>query len=175
MENLNKKNNNTKSIWTIESQENNDEIKTNNDKIGTISNNGTDYRDEKDEKQNKEKREFESIKATKEFRKLLQKENKIRKDFHGNRDFYNLVRGIAIDLSKFGDTIGDKDKIDKIIKNIERNFGGIEYDIDIDDKIKLGDMENQIKAIKSILSDYSTYKSGKPCKVSSVFLMKKLS
>ena len=134
----------------------------------------TDYQDEKDEKQNKEKREFESIKATKEFRKLLQKENKIRKDFHGNRDFYNLVRGIAIDLSKFGDTINDKDKIDIIIKYIERNFGGIEYDIDIDYKLKLGDMENQIKAINSILSDYSTYKPGKPCKVSSVFLMKKL-
>ena len=28
----------------------------------------------------------------------MKKENKIRKDFHGNRDFYNLIKGIAIEL-----------------------------------------------------------------------------
>lgn len=127
----------------------------------------------KEEKNNKEKREFETIKATKEFKKLLLKEKKIKKDFHGNRDFYNLIRGVANDLEKLGDS-SDKEKIEKIIKNIERNFGGIKYEIDIDYNLKFGDMEDQIKTIETILSDYDTFKKGASCKVSSVFLFKKL-
>jgi len=127
----------------------------------------------KEEKKNKEKREFEAIKATKEFKKLLLKEKKIKKDFHGNRDFYNLIRGVANDLEKLGDS-SDKEKIEKIIKNIERNFGGIKYEIDIDYNLKFGDMEDQIKTIETILSDYDTFKKGASCKVTSVFLFKKL-
>ena len=60
----------------------------------------------------------------------MKKEKKIRKDFHGNRDFYNIIRGIAIQL-KSGNII-DKDKVPIIIKYIERNFGGINYEVDID-------------------------------------------
>ena len=120
-----------------------------------------------------EKRPFEEIKNTKEFKKLMQKEDKIRKDFQGNRDFYNLIKGVANDLSKLGDCT-DKEKIDIIIEYIERNFGGIEYEIDIDYHLKLSDMENQIGNIQSILQDYNSYKKGRPCKVSSVFLFKKI-
>ena len=126
-----------------------------------------------EEKKNKEKEEFEAIKTDKLFKQLLLKEHKIQKDFHGNRDFYNLIRGIANDLEKLGDS-SDKEKIEKIIKYIERNFGGIKYNIDIDYKLKFGDMENQIIKIENILSDYNTYIKGKPCDVSSVFLFKKL-
>ena len=77
-----------------------------------------------------EKRQFEFIKGLKEFTDLMKKENKIRKDFHGIRDFYHLIRGIAIEL-KSGD-LTDNEKVAIIIKYIERNFGGIEYEIDID-------------------------------------------
>jgi len=126
-----------------------------------------------DEKKSKEKREFETSKATKEFKKLFLKENKIKKDFHGNHDFYNLIRGIANDLAKSGDS-SDKEKVDKIIKYIERNFGGIKYEIDIDYNLKFVDMEEQIKTIEEILSDYTQFRKGKPCKVSSFFLFKKL-
>ena len=57
------------------------------------------------------------------------RKKKIKKDFHGNRDFYNIIRGIAIQL-KSGNII-EKDKVPIIIKYIERNFGGINYE-DID-------------------------------------------
>lgn len=29
----------------------------------------------------------------------MKKENKIKKEFYGNRDLYNLIRGIAIELN----------------------------------------------------------------------------
>ena len=125
-------------------------------------------------KMNKEKREFDNIKTKKEFKKLLLKEKKIQKDFHGNRDFYNLIKGIANDLKNLGDSSDIKEKIEKIIKHIERNFGGIKYDIDIDYNLKFGDMENQIKKIENILSDYNGFKKGESCEVNSVFLFKKL-
>ena len=127
----------------------------------------------KEENKPTEKREFEAIKVTKAFQKLLLKENKLQKDFHGYRDFYDLIKGVANELAKSGD-IGDIEIVEKIIKFIERNFGGISYKIDIDYNSKFGNMENQIKSIENLLSDCNTFKKGKPCKVSSVFLFKKL-
>ena len=34
------------------------------------------------------------------YKKLLKTEKKIKLDFHGNRDFYNLIKGVAIEGSK---------------------------------------------------------------------------
>ena len=48
----------------------------------------------------RENRVFESIKRSKKFIYLMKKENKIIIDFHGNRDFYSLIRGIAIELKR---------------------------------------------------------------------------
>ena len=48
----------------------------------------------------RENRVFESIKRSKKFIDLMKKENKIIIDFHGNRDFYSLIRGIAIELKR---------------------------------------------------------------------------
>ena len=120
----------------------------------------------------KEKRTFESIKGEKEFNYFLKIENKIRKDFHGNRDFYNLIRGIAIEL-RAGDST-DNDKASIIIKYIERNFGGIDYEIDIDLDLVLEDIKKDIELIKNILDDYDLYKPKKLIRLSSVFLFKKL-
>ena len=105
--------------------------------------------------QEREKRQFGEIKRLKDFTDLLQKEEKVRKDFHGNHDFYNLIRGIAIDL-KSGE-FTDNEKVEIIIKYIERNFGGIEYEIDLDLKLVLDDTERDIKLIKNILQDYEFY------------------
>ena len=115
----------------------------------------------------KEIREFDAIKSSKEFKKLLLKEKAIQKDFHGNRDFYSLIRGIANDLAKLGDS-SDKQKVEIIIKYIERNFGGIKYEINIDYNLNFGDK------IEEILSDCETFKKDKPFEVSSVFIFKKL-
>ena len=77
--------------------------------------------------------------------KIYIKRKKNKKDFHGNRDFYNIIRGIATDLKSLD--INDKDKVEIIIKYIERNFGGIDYEIDIDFKSTLDDAKNFIEKI----------------------------
>ena len=64
--------------------------------------------------QEREKRQFGEIKRLKDFTNLLKKDEKVRKDFHGNNDFYNLIRGIAIDL-KSGE-FTDNEKVAIIIK-----------------------------------------------------------
>ena len=121
----------------------------------------------------REKIPFSYIKKEKLFQNLLKKEKKIRKDFHGNRDFYNLVKGIAIELSRMEDS-NDNDKVTIVIKYIERNFGGIDYEIDIDLNLSLEDIGKDIKIIKGILQDYNFYRENKKTKLSSVFLFKKL-
>ena len=77
--------------------------------------------------------------------KIYIKRKKNKKDFHGNRDFYNIIRGIATDIKSLD--ITDKDKVEIIIKYIERNFGGIDYEIDIDFKSTLEDTKNFIEKI----------------------------
>jgi hypothetical protein len=124
----------------------------------------------------REKRQFDYIKNEKEFKRLLRKDTKIRKDFHGNRDFYNLIRSIANDLGRLGETNNtDNDKVKIIIKYIERNFGGIEYDIDIDFSSTLDDIRDKMKALKELVENSEFYKGEKhPFKLSSVYLFKKL-
>ena len=120
-----------------------------------------------------EKRQFGDIKKENEFIALLKKENKIRKDFHGNRDFYNLIKGIAIELGKLG-AIDNIEKVPIIIKYIERNFGGIEYEIDIDFNSTNDDIMKSIKAFKKIIEDYELYKENEIILLNSVFLFKQL-
>ena len=118
----------------------------------------------------REKRQFEFIKQLKEFKNLFIKENKIRKDFHGNRDFYNLIKGIAIEFGRLGMDNEENDKLQIIEEYIERNFGGIDYDIDINLNINLEDIKADIQLIKDILKDYN----GDENKLNSVYLFKKL-
>ena len=124
----------------------------------------------------REKRQFDYIKNEKEFKRLLRKDTKIRKDFHGNRDFYNLIRSIANDLGRLGETNNtDNYKVKIIIKYIERNFGGIEYDIDIDFSSTLDDIREKMEALKKLVENSEFYKGEKhPFKLSSVYLFKKL-
>ena len=102
----------------------------------------------------------------------MKKENKIKIDFHGNRDFYNLIKGVAIYFSKLEYDLDNNEKINIIINYIERNFGGIEYEIDINYKLKPDDIEHDIRKIESILEYNESYIKNKPCKISSVFLFK---
>jgi len=95
-----------------------------------------------EKKKKMQTKQFESIKELPEYKQFLKKENKIRKDFHGNRDFYYLIKGIANALGGLGDS-NDNEKVPIVIKYIERNFGGIEYEIDIDFKLDLQDMREK--------------------------------
>ena len=116
---------------------------------------------------------FESIKNEKEFQDMLKQENKIRKDFHGYLDFYNLIKGIATELGKYR-YINDSDKVEIIEKYIERNFGGIEYKIDIDFDLSFDDIIERVKTLKEILKNYDLYHEKKIFKTNSVFLFKHL-
>ena len=118
-----------------------------------------------------EKSNFESIKQKPLFKDLFKKENKIRRDFHGNRDFYNLIKGIAIEFAKLGNESDENDKLKIIEKYIERNLGGIDYEIDIDYNLKLDDIRENIQLIKDIVKDYS---GPNKKKINSVYLFKKL-
>ena len=134
-----------------------------------------DNKDESKKNVEVEKRQFDIIKDLKEFKDLLIKDEKIRKDFHGNRDFYNLIKGIAIELGRLGDT-NDEEKVPIIIKYIERNLGGIEYEIDIDFNLILDDIREKIDEIKNILDDYDCPEKDdkNKHKINSVYIFKKI-
>jgi hypothetical protein len=55
-----------------------------------------------------------------------------KKDFHGNRDFYHLIKNAArniVEKSKEG-KISDQTLLDISILSIERNFGGLQFNDD---------------------------------------------
>jgi len=118
-----------------------------------------------------EKGQFENIKQKPLFKYLFKKENKIRRDFHGNRDFYNLIKGIAIEFGRLGNEFDENDKLKIIEKYIERNLGGIDYEIDIDYNNDLDDTREDINLIKDIVRDYN---GPNKKKLNSVYLFKKL-
>jgi hypothetical protein len=95
---------------------------------------------------------FMEIKTKKEFKNLLRKEKKIKEDFHSNRDLFNYIRGIASRVALLGNVNEIETKI--IIKNcIERNFGGTNYEFNINLDLKLPDIEREIESLKEILRD----------------------
>ena len=119
------------------------------------------------------KKQFGDIKKEKLFKELMKKENKVRIDFHGNRDFYHLIKGTANDLGKSSES-SDEEKVRIIVKYIERNFGGIDYEIDIDFNLVLGDIDKEVKSIYKILQGYTSYKENTITKLKSVYLFKTL-
>ena len=121
-----------------------------------------------------EKRQFESIKDDKEFKDLMKKETRIRIDFHGNRDFYNLIRGIANDIGRSIDS-SDNEKVRIIIKYIERNFGGIDYEIDINFNLIVDNIKKKIDSIKEIVKNgVDNFNENAKLKLKSVYLFKAL-
>ena len=101
----------------------------------------------------------------------FKKENRIRRGFHGNLDFYNLIKGIALEFRNLRYYYDENDKLKIIEKYIERNFGGIDYEIDLDFYLKLDDIREKIQLIKDIIMDYNGPNTNK---INSVYLFKKL-
>ena len=116
------------------------------------------------------------------FKELLKKEKKIKTEFHGNRDFYNIIKGVALEGSKLSNF--QYDIIPFIESYIERNFGGISYEIDIDFKLELKDISKKFNNIKNILKGINKKPKKKKdsvdtnkeniIKVSSVYIFKKI-
>jgi len=128
------------------------------------------YIDDIPEKMDNE--QFKFIKEKKEFKDLFIIDNKINKDFHGNCDFYNLIKGIAIEFERSGNDYNEDSKLQIIEEHIERNFGGINYEICMDFNLKLDDINENIQIIKSILNDYTDYNIYYRSKLNSSVLFK---
>ena len=78
------------------------------------------------EKENNSKKN--SIFSNEDFLKLKKKDKKVNEDFHGNRDFYFFIKGIA---NEYNENINCN--LDEVVnKYIERNFGGLEIYIDFE-------------------------------------------
>ncbi len=139
------------------------------------------------------KKNFKEIKRDEKFIKLLKNDRKIKTEFHGNRDFYSLIKGVAIVVSQLSNK-SDEGVIVPIINHIiERNFGGITYDIDIDFNFVLDDIKGDLGNLKGkILNEKlekkldgnnddddddkkkEEKKENNKIKVTSVFLFKKI-
>ena len=62
------------------------------------------------------------------YKRLLEKDKKVKLDFLGNRDFYYIIKGIANEMND-----NNVDYKNIIQKYIERNFGGFEITIDFEE------------------------------------------
>ena len=87
------------------------------------------------------------IKKEDDFKKIYAKEKKIKINFHGNRDFFNLVKGVARDLNETNEIAVTNSVVNLIEKYLERNFGGMDIDIDINEK----DIEGENVYLKNIV------------------------
>ena len=128
---------------------------------------------------------FREIKNKKEFKQLIKNEKKVKSDFHSNRDLYNYIREIAIKVEELSNI--DETELKNIINSrIERNFGGIDYEFDIDFNLKLPDIEKSVEYLREILKEKIPEKKKtnrnernqkekkEIIKASSVFLFKKI-
>ena len=99
------------------------------------------------------KENFKEINEKEDYQNLFKNGKKINVDFHGNRDFYYLIRGVANEIYNKDNISKDKVKITEIIeKYIERNFGGMDIEIDIDTEMDFysKSFENIEKLMKNL-------------------------
>ena len=138
------------------------------------------FSEKKEEYKNK-KKSLKEIENDEYFKYLLKKEVKIKTEFHGNRDFYNIIKSVAIDGSKLTNISNEKQIVNIIESYIERNFGGIYYEIKIDFDFELENKEEIEKKVQLVLGDKIKNKKKKKndkkveeniIKVSSVYIFK---
>ena len=86
------------------------------------------------------------IETENQFKEMYSNEKRIKIDFHGNRDFFYLIKGVARELNETNE-IENGESVAKVIeKYIERNFGGMEIEIDIDEN-DIPETDNYLKNI----------------------------
>ena len=125
------------------------------------------------------KKLFNEIKISEKF-KNLNKQNYIEKDFHCIRDLFSMIKEIKRELEKL--KFKEEEEVVNIIeKSIENNFGGIDYQINLDLEFKFDDIEKELREIKEIIKEinYDKRKGKKIEKeetitINSVFLFKKI-
>ena len=115
------------------------------------------------------------IETQPEFKNLFNSERKIKNEFHGNRDFYNIIKGVALEGSQLNNISDETQIVPLIEKYIERNFGGISNEIDIDFNIQPDDIKEEMNNLKEILKEkIPNDDEDKMEKVISVYLFKKI-
>ena len=77
---------------------------------------------------NKKASEGETLSSNKDYKRLYEKDNLIKEDFLGNRDFYYIIKGNANEMND-----NNVDFKEIIKKHIERNFGGFDITIDFEE------------------------------------------
>ena len=106
------------------------------------------------------------------FKELKKINVNFQKNFHGLRDLFSLIKELAIEMNKLGTQDDEGEIVSLVEKYIERNFGGIYYEIDIDFNNNFVDLESEMKKIRDI-SNRINYKKEFQ-KISSIFLFKNL-
>ena len=92
---------------------------------------------------------FKEIQGEEEYIKLFKKDKIIKSEFHGNHDFYNLIKGVAKEGFKLSN-ISDEKQIVPIINNyIERNFGWMNCNVDIDFDLVFDDIKLEMEKLKN--------------------------
>ena len=86
-----------------------------------------------------------------EFMKLCKKDKIIKTEFLGNRGFYNLIKAVEIEGPKLYNIYDENQIVPIIINFIERNFGGINYEIDKDFNLEFEDIKDGIDKFKNEL------------------------
>ena len=113
---------------------------------------------------------FSDVKETNKYKILYAENRSVNEEFHGNRDFYNYIKGVCNirSLSKNYESI-DPNVGKDIEKVIERNFGGEDINMDIDFDLSYNDENDNMNNIKNIIKEYS---NEIPLKLPSIFLFK---
>jgi len=114
---------------------------------------------------------FNDFKKNNEYKTLYTNNRSVNEEFHGNRDFYNYIKGVCNikSLSKNLDNT-DSDISEQIEKVIERNFGGVDINLDLDFELAYEDETESMTKLNTMLNKYPNAK--KELKLPSVFLFK---
>ena len=140
-------------------------------------------------KENLNGKNFSEIETDQEYIELLKKDKAIKSEFHGNRDFYSLIKGVAIEGSRLNNFFDERQIVPIINKYIERNFGGISYYIDINFDLEFDDIKEDMERLKEDIlkeklnlngqkgteeEEEEDEEDNKYIEVTSVFLFKKI-
>ena len=114
---------------------------------------------------------FNEIERMNKFRYILENIKLFDPNIHVIIKFYNLIKEVATDMKKLNN-LDEKEIVLLVEKHIDENFGGLDYEIDIDFNIEFDDIRERIIYIKDILDKEE--KNGDKYLLKSEILFKKI-
>ena len=114
--------------------------------------------------------DFENMKKMNEYQVLYAKNRSVNQEFHGNRDFYNYNKGVcnikSLSKNNENNNLNISEQIEMVI---ERNFAGVEINLDLDLKLNYNDERENMDSFNEMLK---SLKNKDKLKLPSVFLFK---